>query len=45
MGFDAESAELISRLVRHHLLLAHVATTRDPDDPTTVEQLTAQLDA
>lgn len=37
MGFDPECVELIAQLVRWHLLLATTATTRDPDDPATVD--------
>ncbi|MCL8026610.1 [protein-PII] uridylyltransferase [Nocardioides bruguierae] len=37
MGFSASCVELIAQLVRWHLLLSETATTRDPDDPATVE--------
>jgi [protein-PII] uridylyltransferase len=36
-GFEEPDALRIERLVRHHLLLAQLATTRDADDPATVE--------
>jgi [protein-PII] uridylyltransferase len=36
MGFDPDEVDLIGTLVRWHLLLSETATTRDPDDPTTV---------
>jgi len=36
-GFEEPDAKRIERLVRHHLLLAQLATTRDADDPATVE--------
>lgn len=36
-GFSEADADVIGRLVRHHLLLPHVATTRDIEDPTTAE--------
>ena len=39
MGFDEEAVELIALLVRRHLLLAEIATSRDPDDPATVAEL------
>ena len=37
IGFDAREVELIGDLVRWHLLLPETATTRDPDDPATVD--------
>ena len=39
MGFDADGIDLISLLVRRHLLLSEMATSRDPDDPSTVAGL------
>ncbi|MGB0098859.1 MAG: [protein-PII] uridylyltransferase [Nocardioides sp.] len=44
MGFTPEAVELIARLVRWHLLLAETATTRDPDDPATVDLIASRLE-
>jgi [protein-PII] uridylyltransferase len=35
VGFDAHDADVVGRLVRHHLLLIDAATSCDPDDPDT----------
>jgi [protein-PII] uridylyltransferase len=41
LGLTGRDLTLVSDLVRHHLLLAEVATTRDLEDPATVTHVTA----
>jgi [protein-PII] uridylyltransferase len=43
VGFEPSAVDLVARLVRWHLLLAETATTRDPDDPATVELVASRL--
>jgi [protein-PII] uridylyltransferase len=43
IGFDHRESELIFALVRWHLLLPETATTRDPDDPATIDLVTAKV--
>ena len=38
LGFDAEEVEEACQLVQQHLLMYHVATRRDLDDPATIEE-------
>ena len=43
MGFDEREVDLVGHLVRWHLLLPETATTRDPDDPVTVQTVTDRV--
>lgn len=43
IGFDEREADLVAGLVRWHLLLPETATTRDPEDPATVELVTSRI--
>ncbi|OIV36721.1 [protein-PII] uridylyltransferase [Mangrovactinospora gilvigrisea] len=36
MGFGKEDADVLARLVRHHLLLLTTGSRRDPEDPATL---------
>lgn len=44
MGLWPSDVEILSALVRHHLLLPDVATHRDIDDPATVQYVAEALD-
>jgi [protein-PII] uridylyltransferase len=43
MGFDARETDLVRGLVRWHLLLADIATTRDLEDPATVHHVVERI--
>ncbi len=43
MGFDAAAVDLVATLVRWHLLLSTTATTRDPEDPATVDLVASRV--
>ncbi|HEX6246601.1 MAG TPA: [protein-PII] uridylyltransferase [Nocardioidaceae bacterium] len=43
LGFSDQDVAVVGTLVRHHLLLPDVATTRDVEDPATVEHVLARV--
>lgn len=43
MGFDDREVDLVAALVRRHLLLPETATTRDPEDPATIQLVVDQV--
>jgi [protein-PII] uridylyltransferase len=43
IGFAPDEVDLIGTLVRWHLLLGDVATTRDPDDPASVQKVISRI--
>jgi [protein-PII] uridylyltransferase len=43
LGFDQPDSAVLVDLVRYHLLLPEMATRRDLDDPTTIDQVAAAL--
>ena len=43
LGFSAEETETVAWLVRWHLLMSHVAFSRDIDDPKTIADFVAEV--
>jgi [protein-PII] uridylyltransferase len=43
IGLDPDDARVVATLVRHHLLLATTATTRDLGDPATIELVVGRV--
>lgn len=43
VGFDAATTRLLADAVRHHLLLPHIATRRDIDDPAVIRSVAATI--
>ena len=43
MGFSPQDAAIVARLVRWHLLLSETATSRDLDDPATIELVAGRV--
>ncbi|GAA1400709.1 [protein-PII] uridylyltransferase [Pseudonocardia kongjuensis] len=45
LGMRESDVEMLAAMVRHHLLLPHTATRRDPEDPATVTRVLDTLRA
>ena len=43
LGFSPEDIEAAQHLIRKHLVMYHVATRRDLDDPTTITEFSAEV--
>ncbi|TVT28510.1 [protein-PII] uridylyltransferase [Amycolatopsis rhizosphaerae] len=44
IGLPESDAATVSAMVRHHLLLAHTATRRDTEEPTTINRVVKTVD-